>query len=562
MKRIVYCLTFLFLFLLIDCKIVEAKIEIKLPGDYKITVNKNEKKYENLNDKYFSCKYSGTRQGKKGYVVYVVFEDDYVYISTNLKSSESTSILSSDDKLMEFKKNGNGYSLGNGSYRIDTVFDDIMWNNKYLYDSEKFSGNVEILNANLKTDSFKQKEDSICPYYFNISQKNGVYDFKLSNTPDTSGVYLASAGVTDIEQELNECVKNKDCQIPSSNNDDKKDDNNTNSTIACAYQYEMNGAKQSVVFTFEKGKNDSKYSLTINDTSSGIKKYRNDEAIYNSSIPNDYLDGTKCFNELYLINHNEQYLWINPGNPAFDYYGTPITMKNTNDSNNDSASKDNDMDLSGCIIDEGTQSIIDWIMNLIRIGGVILLVVLGMLDFVKAAASGEQEEMKKSKSKFVKRLIACVVLFFVPIIVKILVGLVNLGSGESCNSNDSNDKTDDSNNRVSYQCSCKYYRSNVDEPNISDVSLSFDVTNKDNFDSHTINYNGKNVTVKINSPQKNATSSTDMLCPKKCSFDESKKVLTCSSTDNDETFQNNNPHFYQAADENGKLLENCKILTN
>ena len=435
MKRLVYCLTFLFLFLLIDCKIVEAKIEIKLPGDYKITVNKNEKKYENLNDKYFSCKYSGTRQGKKGYVVYVVFEDDYVYISTNLKSSESTSILSSDDKLMEFKKNGNGYSLGNGSYRIDTVFDDIMWNNKYLYDSEKFSGNVEILNANLKTDSFKQKEGSICPYYFNISQKNGVYDFKLSNTPDTSGVYLASAGVTDIEQELNECVKNKDCQIPSSNNDDKKDDNNTNSTIACAYQYEMNGAKQSVVFTFEKGKNDSKYSLTINDTSSGIKKYRNDEAVYNSSIPNDYLDGTKCFNELYLINHNEQYLWINPGNPAFDYYGTPITMKNTNDSNNDSASKDNDMDLSGCIIDEGTQSIIDWIMNLIRIGGVILLVVLGMLDFVKAVASGEQEEMKKSKSKFVKRLIACVVLFFVPIIVKILVGLVNLGSGESCKSN-------------------------------------------------------------------------------------------------------------------------------
>ena len=74
-------------------------------------------------------------------------------------------------------------------------------------------------------------------------------------------------------------------------------------------------------------------------------------------------------------------------------------------------------------------------MNLIRIGGVILLVVLGMLDFVKAAASGEQEEMKKSKSKFVKRLIACVVLFFVPIIVKILVGLVNLGSGESCKSN-------------------------------------------------------------------------------------------------------------------------------
>ena len=101
--------------------------------------------------------------------------------------------------------------------------------------------------------------------------------------------------------------------------------------------------------------------------------------------------------------------------------------------------KDSDMDLSGCIIDDSTQSIIDWIMNLVRLGGVILLVVLGMLDFIKAAASGEQEEMKKSKSKFVKRLIACVVLFFVPIIVDILVGLVNLGSGESCNSSKSSD---------------------------------------------------------------------------------------------------------------------------
>lgn len=103
-----------------------------------------------------------------------------------------------------------------------------------------------------------------------------------------------------------------------------------------------------------------------------------------------------------MINHNEQYLWINPGNPAFDYYGTPITMKNTNDSNNDSASKDNDMDLSGCIIDKGTQSIIDWIMNLVRLGGVILLVVLGMLDFIKAAASGEQEEMKKVNPNLLK----------------------------------------------------------------------------------------------------------------------------------------------------------------
>ena len=45
---------------------------------------------------------------------------------------------------------------------------------------------------------------------------------------------------------------------------------------------------------------------------------------------------------------------------------------------------DTSIDLSGCII--------DWIMNLIRIGGVILLVVLEMLDFVKTATSGNKKK--------------------------------------------------------------------------------------------------------------------------------------------------------------------------
>lgn len=315
-----------------------------------------------------------------------------------------------------------------------------------------------------------------------------------------------------------------------------------------------------------------KYYYNLNDYLNNYAKGNNYTAgTVTSNISQNYIvENEVCTrNDIYLIGKIENgkidMIFSDKNLCTSDSGSKCINVKYSYSSTTSMAERPNSdisIDLLGCIIDEGTQSIIDWIMNLVRIGGVILLVVLGMLDFVKAAASGEQEEMKKSKSKFVKRLIACVVLFFIPIIVDILVGLVNLGSGENCNSNDSNDKTDDSNNRVSYQCSCKYYRSNVDEPNISDVSLSFDVTNKDNFDSHTINYNGKNVTVKINSPQKNATSSTDMLCPKKCSFDESKKVLTCSSKDNDETFQNNNPHFYQAADENGKLLENCKILSN
>lgn len=85
-------------------------------------------------------------------------------------------------------------------------------------------------------------------------------------------------------------------------------------------------------------------------------------------------------------------------------------------------------DLSGCIIDSSTQEIIDWILNMVRFVGIILVIVLGMLDFIKATASGDQEETRKSRGKFVKRLIACIALFLAPIIVEFLLWMINSGS--------------------------------------------------------------------------------------------------------------------------------------
>lgn len=494
-------------------------------------ISSSDKEYSQYNNDYLKL----LEQAKKLYKDVVITETEDAE-----KKDYDCYYVSSDNSLAAGYKFNSDVYVVKGKSKI---------NNK----KQKFPKKTTLLGEN--------KTDKCYNYLYYTTGKSGsviLYKSYLGNgTDDFSDFSLKSKGnlLTLVGSAISESEKTTSFCSLSINN---LDNNNNNLNL----NYDGTDSVYFKLFTYADGKrkfctmfkNESICSDTFETSVSSIKinsvvknkdnedvtfELKNDGGFSCSNFSRDKVQITKSGNN-YIIKLKE------------------IKKVEKNADNN----KDNDMDLSGCIIDEGTQSIIDWIMNLVRIGGVILLVVLGMLDFVKAAASGEQEEMKKSKSKFVKRLIACVVLFFVPIIVKILVGLVNLGSGENCNSNDSNDKTDDSNNRVSYQCSCKYYRSNVDEPNISDVSLSFDVTNKDNFDSHIINYNGKNVTVKINSPQKNATSSTDMLCPKNCSFDESKKVLTCSSTDNDETFQNNNPHFYQAADENGKLLENCKILSN
>ena len=68
----------------------------------------------------------------------------------------------------------------------------------------------------------------------------------------------------------------------------------------------------------------------------------------------------------------------------------------------------------------------------------ILLIVLGSVDFANAIISGDQDALKKSGSKFMKRAIAAVAVFFVPLLVKVLLTLpgikdnINLVDDPTC----------------------------------------------------------------------------------------------------------------------------------
>lgn len=66
---------------------------------------------------------------------------------------------------------------------------------------------------------------------------------------------------------------------------------------------------------------------------------------------------------------------------------------------------------------------IEEIIGYIRILVPILLIILGAVDFGTAVVSQDQDALKKSGSKFIKRCIAAVAIFFVPTIVKLLLGL-------------------------------------------------------------------------------------------------------------------------------------------
>lgn len=82
-------------------------------------------------------------------------------------------------------------------------------------------------------------------------------------------------------------------------------------------------------------------------------------------------------------------------------------------------------DLLGYKDDEGSlMSIISDVYNMIRIGAVILVIVLGMIDFTGAVSSSDADKLNKSINKMIRRLIILVVLFLVPTLLDLVLSLV------------------------------------------------------------------------------------------------------------------------------------------
>ena len=88
----------------------------------------------------------------------------------------------------------------------------------------------------------------------------------------------------------------------------------------------------------------------------------------------------------------------------------------------------------GCaVIPDEIREWINSTLNLVKYIALVLVIVLGILDFIKAAASGEADQMKKSGSSFLKRIIAVVILFLLPLIVELVLNLIEIyGADSTC----------------------------------------------------------------------------------------------------------------------------------
>lgn len=68
------------------------------------------------------------------------------------------------------------------------------------------------------------------------------------------------------------------------------------------------------------------------------------------------------------------------------------------------------------------------LLNYIKILGPTIAIILGSIDFGKAIVTSDEENMKKAQNKFVKRMIAAIALFFVPLLTQVLLGLFGITS--------------------------------------------------------------------------------------------------------------------------------------
>ena len=97
-------------------------------------------------------------------------------------------------------------------------------------------------------------------------------------------------------------------------------------------------------------------------------------------------------------------------------------VKNTKDKVGETTKQD-----VGCaIITPVMKEKLNWAFNIIKYGGSALAILLGAIDFFKAVMSDEDSATKKASQRFLKRVIAAVLIFLLPLILQFILNNVEI----------------------------------------------------------------------------------------------------------------------------------------
>lgn len=77
-------------------------------------------------------------------------------------------------------------------------------------------------------------------------------------------------------------------------------------------------------------------------------------------------------------------------------------------------------------------AIVSFILGIIQWVVPIILIVLGTFDLVKAVTAGKEDDIKKGQQTLIKRVIAAIIVFLVPLLVSILMGMIGNTEWKNC----------------------------------------------------------------------------------------------------------------------------------
>lgn len=77
-------------------------------------------------------------------------------------------------------------------------------------------------------------------------------------------------------------------------------------------------------------------------------------------------------------------------------------------------------------------SVVKFILKIIQWVVPIILIVLGTIDLVKAVVAGKDDDIKKHQQTLIKRIIAAVIVFLIPMLVSILMGWIGNNDWKTC----------------------------------------------------------------------------------------------------------------------------------
>lgn len=75
--------------------------------------------------------------------------------------------------------------------------------------------------------------------------------------------------------------------------------------------------------------------------------------------------------------------------------------------------------------DSSSGNLINEIFTIITIASSILLIILGTIDFARASLASDEQALKKAGGDFGKRIIAAILLFILPVVLNLLIGIAH-----------------------------------------------------------------------------------------------------------------------------------------